>query len=62
MPANIPSTVSLSVSNLSGGLSWTYNGTTSTDFSVNTSGSFSYGKTLVAVLVQIKATSTLLTP
>jgi hypothetical protein len=44
MPANIPSTVSLSVTNISGGLSWTYNGTTSTDFSVNTSGFFSYGK------------------
>lgn len=44
MPANIPSTVSLSVSNIAGGLSWTYNGTTSTDFSVNTSGFFTYGK------------------
>ena len=44
MPANIPSTVSLSVSNIAAGVSWTYNGTTSTDFGVTTSGFFSYGK------------------
>jgi len=44
MPANIPSTVSLSVSNITAGISWTYNGTTSTDFGVTTSGFFSYGK------------------
>jgi len=44
MPANIPSTVSLSVSNITAGVSWTYNGTTSTDFGVTTSGFFSYGK------------------
>lgn len=44
MPANIPSSVSLHVSNIVAGLSWTYSGTTSTDFSVNTSGNFNYGK------------------
>ena len=44
MPANIPSTVSLGVSNIIAGLSWTYTGTTSTDFGVSTSGFFNYGK------------------
>lgn len=44
MPANIPSGVTLGVSNIVGGLSWSYVGTTSTDFNVSTSGSFNYGK------------------
>jgi|GEM_PF-5152436 len=44
MPSNIPANVSLTVSNISAGMSWSYNGKTSTDFPVSTSGFFTYGK------------------
>ena len=44
MPSNIPANVSLSVSNVAAGMSWSYTGKTPTNFSVSTSGYFTYGK------------------
>lgn len=46
MPSNIPANVSLSISGISAGMGWSYTGKTSTDFSVSTSGFFSYNKNL----------------